>query len=256
MRYYIFESGSKGNCTLIASSNRYLLIDNGLSNRRFKNYLASINVSLSSINTVLVTHSHSDHTAGLNIFELSSIYASKSTTTLLDREHELIPYHQYILNGFHITVFPTSHDATGSIGFVIEDDNEKLVYVTDTGYLYDRVIDYIKDADYYIFESNHDIRLQLTTGRPQYLIDRIMGDYGHLSNEDASIYLSELITSRTKEIVLAHLSEEANTPDLAISTFNKIMKKRNINTSSISVRCAKQREMVTGGNLMKEVVNG
>ena len=256
MRYYVFASGSKGNCTLISSSNRYLLIDNGLSHRAFKGHLANINVDFSKINTVLVTHKHSDHTSGLDVFELDKIYTNKQTTTLLDDNHELKGYQTYILNGFKVTVIPTSHDAAGSVGFVIEDEDEKLVYITDTGYLYDKVMPYLKDADYYIFESNHDVRMLLATNRPQYLIDRIMGDKGHLSNEDSALYLSELISNRTKEIVLAHLSEEANTPETALAAFTKIMKKRNVNVSNISVRCAMQREMLTGGNLEKEVLNG
>ncbi len=255
MRYYVFASGSKGNCTLICSSNRYLLIDNGLSHRAFKNHLSNVNVDLSSINVVLVTHKHSDHCSGLDIFQDEYIYSTKQTRDLYDDNHELKPYQTYILNGFKITIIPTSHDAVGSIGFVIEDDNEKLVYITDTGYLFDKSLDYLKDADYYIFESNHDIRMLLATNRPQYLIDRIMGDKGHLSNEDSSLYLSELITPRTKEIVLAHLSEEANTPELALNAFSKIMRKRNINITNINVRCASQREMLTGGNLIKEIIN-
>ena len=92
MRYYILESGSKGNSTLLFSKGKYLLIDDGLSERKFKSCLNEINVNLSNINVVLVTHSHFDHTAGLKIFESRCIYATKSTTTLLEREHELVPY--------------------------------------------------------------------------------------------------------------------------------------------------------------------
>lgn len=254
MRYYIFESGSKGNCTLIQSNGRYIIIDNGLSVRRFKAYLSSVNVSLDDIPVVLVTHSHKDHVEGLKAFAPRYVYSSRSTFPLHSDKNELIAYHSYELNGFKITVVPTSHDATGSIGFIIEDDGEKLVYITDTGYIYEKVLDYIRDADYYIFESNHNVRMQLQTGRPQYLIDRIMGDHGHLSNEDASLYLAEVIGIKTKEIVLAHLSEDANTPEIALETFYKIMSKKSINVSSILVRCAKQREMVSGGNLEKELV--
>lgn len=257
MRYYIFASGSKGNSTLILSNGKYLLIDNGLSERRFRSCLASVNVNFLDIDVVLITHSHSDHTLGLKMFEERCLYSTRSTTTLLDSSHELIPYRTYFLNGFKITVVPTSHDAVGSIGFIIEDENEKLVYITDTGYIYERVLNYIKDADYYIFESNHDVRMQLTSGRPQYLIDRIMGDYGHLSNEDAALYLSEVISpTKTKEIVLAHLSEEANTPEIALQSFYKIMSKRGVDVSNISVRCAHQKEMISGGDLVKEVVYG
>lgn len=253
MRYYVFESGSKGNCTLIASRGRYLLIDNGLTLRKFRAYLGSVNVSIEELSVVLVTHNHSDHVAGLKAFDPRCIYSTRFTYPLCDESHELIPYEAYTLNGFHVTVLPTSHDAKGSVGFVIEDDGEKLVYITDTGYLYEKVTEQIRDADYYIFEANHDVRMQLRSGRPQYLIDRIMGDYGHLSNDDSALYLSEAVTARTKEIVLAHLSEEANTPELALETFRKIMAKRGHNIAHINVRCASQHEMVTGGDLQKEV---
>ncbi len=253
MRYYVLESGSKGNSTIIASNGKYLVIDNGLTIKRFKSLIAEINVSIENLNVLLLTHSHSDHIAGIKAFKDECIYASRSTYQVSDENHELIPYHQYNLNGFHITVIPTSHDVVGSVGFVIEADGEKLVYITDTGYLYERVMDYIKDADYYIFESNHDVRMQLATGRPQYLIDRIMGDHGHLSNEDSALYLSEIISSKTKEIVLAHLSEEANTPMKALDTFYKIMSKRGVDVTNINVRCAEQHNMLCGGNLEKEL---
>lgn len=259
MRYYILESGSKGNSTIISAKGKYLVVDNGLSMRKFKNSIANLNIELSDLNAVLVTHSHSDHISGLKVFNYNYLYTTKTTFKAIDdnyifnQNHELIPYHEYTINGFKITVLPTSHDASGSIGFVIECDDEKLVYITDTGYIYERVLDYIKGATYYIFESNHNVRMQLKTGRPQYLIDRIMGDYGHLSNEDSALYLSESITSNTKEVVLAHLSEEANTPEVALDTFYKIMLKRGVDVSNISVRCALQNEMISGGNIEKEL---
>ena len=256
MRFHVFESGSKGNCTLISSKGRHLLIDNGLTIRKFKAYLAGVNLTIDDIPVVLVTHSHKDHIDGLKAFNdrPRCIYSTKSTYPLYSDNNELKSYHKYELNGFHITVVPTSHDAAGSIGFIIDDGEEKLVYITDTGFIYERVVDYIRDCDYYIFESNHNVQMQLKTGRPQYLIDRIMGDHGHLSNEDAALYLSEVISSRTKEIVLAHLSEDANTPEVALETFYKIMSKRHVNVSNINVRCAKQHEVTVGGNLEMECV--
>ena len=255
MRYHILESGSKGNCTLITHQGNYLVIDNGLSKKKFKNYLMFLNLQVSDIKKVLVTHSHSDHTKGLEIFDKNIILGTRPTLLsqgIEDERNELIPYSSYSINNFKVTVIPTSHDAKGSVGFVIEIDDEKLVYITDTGYLYDKVLNYISNADYYIFESNHDVRMQLATGRPQHLIDRIMGDKGHLSNEDAALYLSEIIGDKTKEISLAHLSEEANKPELALEAFRKIMSKRCVDVSSINIRCASQKEVLSGGNILKE----
>jgi len=255
MRYHIFESGSKGNCTLISHQGNYLVIDNGLSKKKFKNYLMFLNLQVDDIKKVLVTHSHGDHTKGLEIFDTNIVFGTRPTLSHLNidnERNELIPYCSYMINNFKVTVIPTSHDAKGSVGFVIEIDEEKLVYITDTGYLYDKVLNYIGNADYYIFESNHDVRMQLATGRPQHLIDRIMGDKGHLSNEDASLYLSEIIGDKTKEVSLAHLSEEANKPELALEAFKKIMTKRCVDISSINVRCASQNEILSGGNILKE----
>jgi phosphoribosyl 1,2-cyclic phosphodiesterase len=95
---------------------------------------------------------------------------------------------------------------------VIENGNQKLVYMTDTGYISQANMAYMKNADYYVIESNHNVRMLLQTDRTFTLIQRILGDTGHLSNEDSAMYLTELVGDKTKEIFLAHLSEEANAP--------------------------------------------
>lgn len=252
MEYNIFESGSKGNCTLISSHGRYLLIDMGISLKKLKNKLKEIDVNIEDINHVLVTHSHSDHILGIDVFPKDQIYATRLTFDDLPMLNQLIPYQEYKINGFQVLVVPTSHDAEGSIGFVIKDEEEKLVYITDTGYLYEKVITLITDADYYIFESNHNVKMLIETNRPQSLKKRILGDYGHLSNEDSANYLCDVIGPNTKEIVLAHLSEEANSHEKAISDLMRVFKKRGVDYDKYSIRCADQRETISGG---KEKVN-
>jgi hypothetical protein len=174
----------------------------GISRKKLKKKLEEVNVNILDINHVLVTHSHTDHTAGLDMFPKDNIFTTHQTMEDVLLTNELIPFQTYSINGFSVTVVPTSHDAEGSIGFIIEKDGEKLVYITDTGYLYEKVIDMIKDATYYIFESNHNIRMLIETNRPQSLKKRIMGDYGHLSNDDSAHYLCDVIGESTKEIVL------------------------------------------------------
>ena len=128
-------------------------------------------------------------------------------------------YKKYNIAGFDITILATSHDAKNPIGFVIEADNQKLIYMTDTGYISERNLKYMQNPDYICIESNHNVKKLFETSRPAYLIMRILGDEGHLSNEDSAMYMSEIIGENTKEIVLMHLSEEANTPELALNTF-------------------------------------
>ena len=250
MKYHIFESGSKGNCTLITSNEgKHLLIDMGISARKLRNKLSEVNVNINEVNHVLVTHGHTDHIGGIDIFPKEEIYSTYETYQDIPLKNQLIPYQTYMINGFEVTVVPTSHDIDGSIGFIIKDEKETLVYITDTGYLYEKVVDLIKGADYYIFESNHNVKMLIETNRPQSLKKRIMGDYGHMSNEDSANYLCDVITSNTKEIVLAHLSEEANSHEQAIMDLMKVFKKRGFNVDDYCIRCASQKDTVSSLNV-------
>ena len=126
---------------------------------------------------------------------------------------------------FNLTLIPTSHDAKGSYGFVFDDCfNNNIVYVTDTGYVSEKNLKLMQNKKLYYFESNHDIELLMNGSYPYHLKQRILGDKGHLSNKTASYYLHEIIGDNTKTIILAHLSQENNDPDVALNeiltTFN------------------------------------
>ena len=253
MKFYVFESGSKGNSTLITSNDRYIMIDNGLSIKKTKQKLKEANITIENVEALLLTHSHTDHIAGINAFSDEIIYSTKFTYKMTRVEHQLVPFKEYEIAGFKITCIPTSHDSQGSCGFIIKDDNETLVYITDTGYIYERVVDMIMDATYYIFESNHNVRMLMNTNRPQTLKKRIMGDYGHLSNEDSANYLCDVIGNNTKEIVLAHLSEEANSPDQAMIDLIEVFEERGKDNTKYLIRCASQTSTLIGGEV-EEVV--
>lgn len=265
MRYHILESGSKGNSTIIKSQDAIIVIDNGLSNRTFNRKLAEIGVALEDIDAVFVTHGHSDHISGIKTFPFWKLYTSKDTLTtikntyeideFIDDTHIIAPYQEIKIKDLHIMVLPTSHDAKGSIGFIIKDSKDKLVYMTDTGFIYEKAMSFMQNANYYIMESNHDVKMLLNTSRPQVLKDRILGDKGHLSNEDCAMYLSEMIGSDTREIVFAHISLEANKEEKVINAFLKIMEKRGISLEKILFRCASQKDTVSGGNIIKEIIN-
>ena len=246
MKIIVIESGSKGNATLIYDENHLLLIDMGVTLTSLKNGLKTINKQLLDIDALLLTHSHSDHTAGVKYLGPLPIYCTKETYDA-SNVINIKPFKSFKINHFKITPVKTSHDAVGSVGFIIENKNEKLVYVTDTGMLSEQTLNSMKNADYYVIESNHNIKKLHQTNRPAALKLRILSDEGHLSNESSAIYMSEVVGDRTKEIILAHLSEEANDPELALKAYKKIFTKSRIDLSKINLHCASQREIVLGG---------
>ncbi len=246
MEYYVLASGSKGNATIVAHNNRVLLIDMGLTLKTFKERLGETPYSMEDISAILVTHDHSDHTKGLHFLKEELMYAAEGT---LEGKYNIVEnYQTYSIAGFNVTILPTSHDASNPIGFVIEADDEKLVYMTDTGYVSERNLDYMKNATYYIFESNHNIRMLLATNRPYELKQRILGDEGHLSNEDSALYLSECVGENTKEIILAHLSEEANTAEKALEAYYRIFRTRYRNPDLYDIKVSYQYKVVSGGH--------
>ena len=150
--------------------------------------------------------------------------------------HQDLPYvenYQYlnnenIIDDVTINIIKTSHDASDSVGYILKYQQKKIVYITDTGYINKRYDEILKNADIYIMESNHDVQMLQNGKYPFELRKRILGDKGHLSNEDASKYLCDLLGQHTKYIFLAHLSEEANTPELALKAYEKKFKKYHI----------------------------
>lgn len=245
MEYYILASGSKGNATLVVDKGHVILIDMGLTLKCFKERLEETPYTIDDIEAVLVTHNHSDHIAGVHFIKNAPKYAAEGT---LNEDYNVLDlYSSYVIAGLKITVLPTSHDATNPIGFVIENEEEKLIYMTDTGYVSERNIVYMKNADYYIIESNHNVRMLLATNRPYELKQRILGDEGHLSNEDSALYISECVGEKTREIVLAHLSEEANTPTHALEAYYRIFRRRYCNPDLYEIKTAYQYKVVSGG---------
>jgi phosphoribosyl 1,2-cyclic phosphodiesterase len=246
MKFYVLASGSKGNATLVISKKTKILLDAGLSKRKLIDALSHTSVRFEEIDFVLFSHEHGDHTLGASIFPIEKRYSMEGTVELIEK-NKLQHYTAKRLKDFLVTPIPMSHDAVDPIGFVVDDGTQKLVYITDTGYISEQNLNVCKNADYFIVESNHNIKMLLQTDREFRLIQRILGDNGHLSNEDAALYISQMIGENTKEIVLAHLSEEANNPNVALDTFKRIISKRYIDIENIKVITAKQYEVVFGG---------
>lgn len=246
MKFYLLASGSKGNCCVITHNDTNIVIDCGSTKRYLNASFQEIGFDFKQSDALLITHTHSDHIKQLKMFQDIPTYSATSLDT--DYLSLVSPYEELQIKDLHIQVIPLSHDSENTIGFVIHSDDEKLVYITDTGYIKEESKKYLKDADYYIFESNHDIEMLMQTSRPYFTKQRIISDSGHLCNEDSANILCEIInTNKTKEIVLAHISQEGNTREKALNCLLETLDRKKINHGKIKKYPAGQFEIYYGG---------
>lgn len=253
MEIMTLGSGSSGNCTIIKSKGHTIMVDAGISKKALTERLSAVKVNLEDIEAAFFTHDHIDHIRVADLIPANKRYSGLGTVDLLGMSYFMTPFVTKEIAGFKVTPFPLSHDATNALGYIFEDGEEKLVYLTDTGYVNRNNFKYLKNADIYLFESNYDVEMLMNSKRPHYLIQRIYGDKGHLSNEQAGQYLSKLIGDKTKEIILIHLSEDTNTPDIALNTVNKYLLDKNINMKNIKLHCALRYDITRGGMINNEV---
>ena len=246
MYFNIISSGSKGNTSVVIYKKTSVLIDMGVSFERLKEGLLEVGLEPQDLSGAIFTHNHSDHISGLRFLSPSIMYGLKGTLPPLANVVEM--FKPFTIGEMEITPIMVSHDATNPCGFFIKAGNETLVYMTDTGCFCEENLPLIKNPTYLIIESNHDIKMLLNTKRTYELKNRILSDVGHLCNEDSAIAACEIIGNDTKEIVLAHLSEEANTPELAMAAYMKVFNNFGINTNKYLIRCAHQHHSLIGGN--------
>lgn len=227
-------SSSKGNAYYIEGEEDAVLIDCGISCRRILKALQAFPEAKTKLRGVLVTHEHSDHTQGLPTFLKRTglpAYASPGTwQALQDRWEEGhldggllesigLPEGQSLsLGSLTISTHPLSHDAQDPLGFVVEEGGYKVGIATDTGQVTDASLAALYDSDLVILEANHDPHLLHTGPYPHFLKARVASTYGHLSNRSCAQALSQILTRRTRHVVLAHLSEKNNHPRLAFDT--------------------------------------
>ena len=243
MRACVLASGSKGNCTYIETGKLKFLVDAGPSCAYIERSLRSIGVNPDDINFIFLTHTHVDHVAGLRVFlkkHHPKVYLTEKMHYELDMDLSDYFYinREIVVEDLDVLPIKTSHDVLESHGYVFTCDGKSIVHITDTGYINVRNFNKLKGKNLYIFESNHDVRMLREGKYPYHLQQRILSDKGHLSNKDSSYYLSKFVTDETKKIILIHLSEENNTPELALSTLLNALDGRKIP----DIEIAKQKE--------------
>lgn len=229
-----FASGSSGNAALIASGETRLLIDMGISCRRVCQALASLSLRPEDLTAVFITHEHSDHIKGLATYVkkyATPIICTPGTAHQLSRRTAGVDgllrpaelYETLRWPGMDVELLPTSHDARESSACQITTADGRVGFLTDTGYIPEETGRRLLGAQLLVLESNHDEDM-LRTGRyPYYLKARIQGTEGHLSNKDAARFAAASVQAGTQSLLLAHLSQENNTPSLALDTVGQAL---------------------------------
>lgn len=232
MKLYSIASGSNGNAIYVESHQTKVLVDVGISKKRIEDGLKDIQVDPAAVDAILITHEHSDHIKGLGVMLRKypiPVYATEGTirqilkTTSLgkfDAEllHCIQPGEAFTLGDLTIRPIAMSHDAAQPVAYRIENQEQAVGILTDLGTYDGRIIEEMKGLGGILVEANHDIRMLQVGSYPYQLKQRILGNYGHLSNEASAQLLCSLIHDKMKVIMLGHLSHENNLAELAYET--------------------------------------
>lgn len=224
---HTLASGSSGNALAVSQEQSHLLVDAGISCRRITQGLHALGLTPEALDAILITHTHTDHIAGLQTLLKHTrcpIYATERACRELawrlpaseDRLAPLPLCRPLEIGAFTVTAFPISHDAPGPCGFRLDSTGGSVGILTDTGYVPDEAAELLPGVDLAVLEANHDVETLRSGAYPYYLKQRILGPQGHLCNEDAARFAVQLAESGTGELVLAHLSQDNNTPAMAL----------------------------------------
>ena len=232
MRLCSIASGSSGNCIYVGSDTSHVLVDVGISGKRIEAGLNSIELTSRDIDAILITHEHSDHIQSLGVMARKyqiPIYTTGGTVDAIERNgglgklpegifHEIREDEPFAIGDLTIRPFTIPHDAAQPVGYRLECGDQSVGVATDLGNYNEYIVDQLQNLDAVLLEANHDIRM-LQVGRyPYYLKQRILGDRGHLSNENAGRLLCRLLHDNLKAVFLGHLSKENNYEELAYET--------------------------------------
>lgn len=229
MRICSIASGSSGNCIYVGSQATHLLVDVGISGKRTEEGLKGLDLSMKEIDGILITHEHADHIAGLGVLGRKygvPVYATRGTIRAIRSSssvgnlpqelfHEIRADEKVIIKDLTCNPIAISHDAAEPVAYRITHGKKKVGIITDLGTYNDYTVESLRGMNALLLEANHDVNM-LQVGRyPYYLKQRILGEKGHLSNERAGQLLCQLLHGDLEAVVLGHLSQENNLPELA-----------------------------------------
>ncbi len=228
----LLASGSRGNCAVIASSTTRILVDAGISCRETFKRMRSLGENPGELSAILITHEHSDHVVGLQRLASKlniAVFLTEPTHHAWNRfmrdEEGNIPQlpkvehfssgHSFQIGDIAVKPFTIPHDAADPVGFTFRAEGVRIGYVTDLGYVPVSVRDHLRGCDVLVIESNHDVEMLRGGPYPWSVKQRVMSRVGHLSNDALAEFFTSDYDGEAAYVVLAHLSEQNNHPELA-----------------------------------------
>jgi phosphoribosyl 1,2-cyclic phosphodiesterase len=248
----VLGSGSSGNCAVIRTEHTCLLLDAGLSSRRIHQRLEMVGLKVSDLDGILLTHEHGDHTAGLEVFcrgqEVPLFCTPLTQESVMSGLVKARPRWKLMQTGvafefqdLRIECFPVPHDAVDPVGFVLQDEESRLGVLSDVGFVTNLIRERLRGAHSLFIEANYDAPLlEADTKRPWATKQRISGRHGHLSNEQAAELIQSIAHEDLNHIVLGHLSDDCNCPDIACRKISAAL--HEVGVRNTQVRCAHRHE--------------
>ena len=249
----ILGSGSAGNCALVETAQTRLLIDGGLSAKQMIERLEKCGVAPCAIDGILLTHEHSDHVGGIDVWCKrfpTPIYCNRLTKDVLERKtpelrkdwRQFVTRSDFTIKDIDIQCFDVPHDAEDPVGFVLHHNGSALGFLTDLGFAAKHIRERIRRVHTLVVEANYDEEmLQNDTRRPWSVKERIKQRHGHLSNKMAADVIAEMLGGNLHRAVLGHLSRDCNSPELAVGTVRARLDTAGEN--NVDVLCASQSEI-------------
>jgi phosphoribosyl 1,2-cyclic phosphodiesterase len=229
----VLGSGSSGNATLVRSERAAILVDAGFSLRQIKLRMADARFHPADLDAVIVSHEHTDHISGLRVLckrHRTPVYTSEATHLAgrfgemgIERIESVRAGEEFKVGDIEIKPFSVPHDAADPLGFVIRGNGVALGHVTDLGYAPELTAFHLQGCNILVLESNHDPEMLINGPYPWPIKQRILSRTGHLSNADSAALLARVASSELAAVFLAHLSQQNNTPELALAAHKDVI---------------------------------
>jgi phosphoribosyl 1,2-cyclic phosphodiesterase len=240
MRLWVLGSGSRGNAIVVESGESRLMIDVGFGPRILKKRLDAAGIAPESIEACVITHEHSDHIRGATraarrwhwpLFCTEGTYANSRLAQLDTPAARIRSGVTVAFTDMDVTTFRTPHDAEDSIGVVVtsRSSGARAAIATDLGFASPTVRQMVRDVDMLVIESNHDDEMLANGPYPVSVQRRIAGRTGHLSNAQCASLVRDAVTTQLRKVILAHISEENNTPRVAMDAMRPVLLRTRFN---------------------------